>query len=136
MPAPSPVEVAPAPPTNTAEEPPAAAPAVPATAPAQVPTAPAAPSSAPAAAPQPNQAHPAAALMIMNGRTFPVTRVTVMEGRRVVKRSGLLPPNAKVTLNLPNLRGCIVSVRATFRGGAVSRLGKLNVCKESILVRL
>ena len=74
--------------------------------------------------------------MIMNGRAFPVTQVTVMEGRRAVKRSEPLPPNAKITLKLPNLRGCIVTARVTFRGGAVSRVGKLNVCKELILVRL
>jgi len=74
--------------------------------------------------------------MIMNGRAFPVTQVTIMEGRRAVKRSGPLPPNAKVKLRLPNLRGYIVTVRATFRGGAVSRVRKLNVCNELILVRL
>ena len=135
-PTPSPVEVMPTPPTSTDTEPPTAAPAVPATPPTSVPMAPAAPPSGPGTATEPTKPHTEAALMIMNGRAFPVTRVTVVEGGRAVKRSGPLPPNARVTLKLPNLRGCIVTVRATFRGGAVSRVGKLNVCKELILVRL
>jgi len=74
--------------------------------------------------------------MVVNGRAVPVTRVTVVEGRRAVKRSGPLPPNAKFTLKLPNLRGCSLSVVATFRGGAISRVSKLNVCGEFILIRL
>jgi cytoskeletal protein RodZ len=135
-PTPAPVEVMPTPPTSTVSEPPATSPAVPATPPASVPGAPAARPGGPGAATKPTKPHTEAALMVMNGRAFPITQVTVMEGRRVVKRSGPLPPNARVTLKLPNLRGCIVSVRATFRGGAVSRVGKLNVCKELILVRL
>ncbi len=136
VPAPTPLEVVPMPPTSTVEEPPAAIPAIPATPPSSVLTGSAAPPSEPSVAPQPNQTRPAAALMVINGRAVPVTRVTVMEGKRAVKRSGPLPLNAKITLKLPNLRGCIVTVRATFRGGAVSRVGKLNVCKELILVRL
>ena len=134
--APTPLDVVPTPPTSTVEEPPAATPAVPATPPASVPAAPAARPGGPGTATKPTKPHAEAALMIMNGRAFPVTQVTIMEGRRAVKRSGPLPPNAKVTLKLPNLRGCIITVRATFRGGAVSRVGKLNVCNELILVRL
>jgi hypothetical protein len=134
--APTPLDVVPTPPTSTVEEPPAAIPAVPATPPASVPAAPAARPGGPGTATKPTKPHAEAALMIMNGRAFPVTQVTIMEGRRAVKRSGPLPPNAKVTLRLPNLRGCIVTVRATFRGGAVSRVRKLNVCNELILVRL
>jgi hypothetical protein len=136
VPAPTPVEVVPTPPASTVEEPLGAIPAIPATPPSSVPTAPAAPPSEPGVVPKPNQIRPAATLMVVNGRAVPVTRVTLMQGRRAVKRSGPLPPNAKVTLKLPNLRGCIVTVVTTFRGGAVSRVGKLNVCKERILVRL
>ena len=80
----------------------------------------------------------ARALTIVNGRAVPATGVAVLVGAKVLTRSGPLAPNARVTLKLPNLKGCRVSVLASFSGWySAVRSGTVNVCKAGqALVRL
>src|SRR4051812_13975152 len=121
---PSPAETGPTPQLpSSSSVPPVALPA---------PTAPA-PTSASAARPQERRS--AATLTIVNGRAVPATTVAVLVGAKAVTRSGPLAPNARITLKLPSVQGCRVSVVASFPGwySAITR-GKINVCKTGLVV--
>jgi len=73
--------------------------------------------------------------MIVNGREIPTMTLTVMADAKTVSHSKPLAPNAKVNLKLPKMKGCLVTVSATFEGGSVSDGGDVDVC-EVKLVRL
>jgi hypothetical protein len=95
-----------------------------------------APKSSSAARPQ--ERHSAATLVVVNGRAVPATAVAVLVGAKAVARSGPLASNSRVTLKLPKVKGCRVSVVASFPGwySAVAR-GNINVCKtRGVVVRL
>ena len=77
----------------------------------------------------------AAALTIVNGSETPATSITVTGEAKVISHAGPLAPNAKATLKLPKMKGCLVTVAATFEGGSVSDGGAIDVCKVK-LVRL
>ena len=80
----------------------------------------------------------AATLIVANGRAIPATAVAVLVGRKAVARSGPLASNTRITLKLPELKGCRVSVVASFPAwySAVTR-GNINVCKTgAAFVRL
>ena len=49
--------------------------------------------------------------------------------------AGPLAPKAQSTLMLPKLKGCLVTVEATFEGGSVSDGSAIDVCRVK-LVRL
>jgi hypothetical protein len=74
-------------------------------------------------------------LNIVNGRAVTAVTLTVTAGTETVKHSGPLASNAKVSLPLPEMRGCLVTVAATFQDGSVSNGGDTDVCKVK-LVRL
>jgi hypothetical protein len=122
------------------------APSSPETAPAPLPTG--APTSGPLESPaqapkgssaaRPQERHSATTLTIMNGRAVSATAVAVLVGTKAVARSGPLASNARVILKLPRIKGCRVSVVASFSGwySAVSR-GRIDVCKTGrVVVRL
>jgi hypothetical protein len=122
------------------------APTSPETAPAPLPSgAPASgPLESPAQAPKgssaahPQERHSATTLTVMNGRAVSATGVAVLVGTKAVARSGPLASNARVTLKLPRIKSCRVSVVASFPGwySAVTR-GNINVCKTGrVVVRL
>ena len=115
------------------------------------PTTPAPTPAAPIAQPAPTQEpskgssaskrdapRPASTLTIVNGRAVSATGVAVLAGGKVVARSGPLAPNARVTLKLPGLKACHVSVVARFPlWYSALRSGAVNVCKAGqALVRL
>jgi hypothetical protein len=81
---------------------------------------------------------PAATLTIVNGRAVQATAVAVLAGSKVVARSGPLASNARVTLKLPKLKQCRVSVVAKLPlWYSALRSGAVNVCKAGqALVRL
>jgi hypothetical protein len=81
------------------------------------------------------QPRAAAALTIVNKRKTPVTTVTVTAEAKTVRHAGPLAPNAKVSLKLPTMKGCLVTVAVASQGSKVSKLGDVDVCKEK-LVRL
>ena len=116
------------------------------TAPAPLPTG--APTSGPLESPaqapkgssaaRPQERHSATTLTVLNGRAVSATAVAVLAGTKAVARSGPLASNAKVTLKLPRIKVCRVSVVATFPGwySAVTR-GNIEVCKTGrVVVRL
>src|SRR5215204_3928207 len=116
----APVETAPAAPPVTA-----AAPGAP----------PATPSTEPRAVTKPPKPRAATAVTIVNGREIPAMTLTVMADAKTVGHAEPLAPNAKVSLKLPKMKGCLVTVAATFEGGSVSDGGDIDVCKVK-LVRL
>src|SRR4051794_21722368 len=143
----APVEVAPAPPPTTA---PIVSPIVTAPTPVEPapPVPPAA--AQPRVAAKPPKPRAATALTVVNGRAIPprgpppggaetpptrpptpqgtleepaappATTITVMADARTVSHSKPLAPDAKVSLKLPKMKGCLITVAATFEGGSVS----------------
>jgi hypothetical protein len=115
------------------------------TAPAPLPTgAPAGPIESPAqaakgsSAARPTERYSATMLTVVNGRAVSATAVAVLVGTKAVARSGPLASNTRVTLKLPRIKGCRISVVASFPGwySAITR-GKIDVCKSGrVLVRL
>ena len=82
--------------------------------------------------------HSATTLTVVNGRAVSTTTVAVLVGTKAVARSGPLASNTRVTLKLPPIKGCRVSVVASFPGwySAIAR-GRIDVCKtRRVLVRL
>ena len=114
------------------------APSSPETAPAPLPTG--APTSGPLNSPSqapkgssaahPQERHSATTLTVMNGRAVSATAVAVLVGTKAVARSGPLASNARVTLKLPRINSCRVSVVASFPGwySAITR-GKIMSAK-------
>ena len=144
--APSPAVEEPAPPTPPLASPntslPSSAETAPAPlrtgAPASGPPASTAPAPKGSSAARPQKQRSAATLMIVNGRAVPATALAVLVGAKAVVRSGPLASNTRVTLKLPKMKGCRVSVVASFPGwySAVTR-GNINVCKTGgVIVRL
>jgi hypothetical protein len=129
----SPVETAPAPLPATADKPPAPSSVAPVASPA--PTSP--PRKGPPAGRR-ETPRSATTLTIVNGRAVPATSVAVLVGATVVTRSGPLAPNGRVTLTLPRVKACRVSVVASFPGWYSSlRSGQVNICKAGqAVVRL
>ena len=86
----------------------------------------------------PKERHSATTLTVVNGRAVSTTTVAVLVGAKAVARSGPLAPNTRVSLKLPKIKACRVSVVASFPGwySAITR-GKIDVCKTGrVLVRL
>ena len=86
----------------------------------------------------PKERHSATTLIVVNGRAVSTTTVAVLVGTKAVARSGPLASNTRVALKLPQIKGCRVSVVASFPGwySAITR-GKIDVCKtRRVLVRL
>ncbi len=105
-------------------------------APADAPvTPPVPPPPQPRAAMKPPEPGAAAALTIVNGSETPATSITVTGEAKVISHAGPLAPNAKATLKLPKMKGCLVTVAVTFEEGSVSDGGDIDVCKVK-LVRL
>ena len=119
-PSPSTAPVAPVPPPaqSSAEAPPPAAPAIPEIKPRT------------AGDRAPSRAAPV--LMIVNRRTVPVTTVIVTAEAKTVRHAKPLTPNAQVTVKLPAMKGCLVTVAAAIEGDELQKLGKINVCKQRV----
>ncbi len=79
--------------------------------------------------------HAVAALTIVNGRAVTAMTVAVMAEGETVRHAGPLASNAKVSVPLPTMRGCLVTVVVTFQDGSFLSGGETDVCKVK-LVRL
>jgi hypothetical protein len=111
---------------------------LPAGAPASAPPVSTAPAPKGSSAARSQERRSAATLIVVNGRAVPATAVAVLVGAKAVARSGPLASNTRVTLKLPQVKGCRVSVVASFPAwySAVTR-GNINVCKTGgVIVRL
>jgi hypothetical protein len=129
--APTPVEVGSVLPPATAPVPPVTPPAQsPAEAPP--PAAPATPETKPRTAADRAPSRAAPVLTIVNRRTVSVTTVIVTAEAKTVRHAKPLTPNAKVTVKLPPMKGCLVTVAAAIQGGELQKLGKVNACKQTV----
>ena len=61
------------------------------------------------------------------------SEVVISGEEQTVKVGKPLAPKAKATVKLPKLKGCIVSVAATFAGEGEVDASEFNVCKEKTI---
>jgi hypothetical protein len=102
---------------------------------------PAVPGSAPAGAapeatapkPSPKQKRPPRAVTVVNASAKTVTGVIITAGDRTATLSKPLAPKARASVKLPTMKGCTVSVAATFEGGGKSDTDAFNVCQEKLI---
>ena len=104
------------------------------TAKAPAPAAPAAAAApaatAPAAKPRKRGPTPASAVVVTNASKNTATDVTITGEGKDAKLTKPLKPNAKASVKLPRLKGCIVTVAATFEGEGQVEAGEFDVCKD------
>ena len=102
--------------------------------------APAAPGASPDAAapkpkpkPKPAGPTPAQALTVVNASPNTALDVIVTADEQTARLGKPLAPKAQASLKLPKLKGCTVSVAASFEGGGRSDADAFNVCKEKLI---
>ena len=83
--------------------------------------------------PKPNQKGPPGAVTVVNASTKAVTEVTITAGDKTASLSKPLAPKARAAVKLPKMKGCTVSVAATFDGGSKSGADAFDVCKEKLI---
>ena len=106
-------------------------------------TSPTVPGSAPAdaaatpdaAAPKskPKQKGPPGAVTVVNASTKAVTEVAITAGDKTASLAKPLAPKARSAVKLPKMKGCTVSVAASFEGGGRSDADAFNVCQEKLI---
>ena len=85
------------------------------------------------AAPKPKPKGPPGAVTIVNASAKSVTGVVLTAGDQTATLSKPLAPKARTAVKLPKMKGCTVSVAATFEGGDTSDSDAFNVCKEKLI---
>jgi hypothetical protein len=74
---------------------------------------------------------PPSAMTVTNGTDQTATEVVVAAGDQSVKLAKPLAPKAKATLRLPaKMKGCLVSVSASFEGEGRAEIADHDVCKD------
>ena len=88
-----------------------------------------------AAAPKakPKQKGPPGTITVVNASTKAVTEVAITAGDKTASLSKPLAPKARAAVKLPKMKGCTVSVAATFEGGGRSDADAFNVCQEKLI---
>ena len=104
-------------------------PTVPGSAPADAAAAP----EAKAPKPSPKQKGPPRAVTVVNASAKTVTGVIITAGDKTATFSKPLAPKARASVKLPTMKGCTVSVAATFEGGGTSDADAFDVCKEKLI---
>src|SRR4051812_40646515 len=83
--------------------------------------------------PKPKQKGPPGAVTIVNASTKAVTEVAITAGDKTASLSKPLAPKARTAVKLPKMKGCTVSVAATFEGGSRSDADAFDVCREKLI---
>jgi hypothetical protein len=86
-----------------------------------------------AAKPKPKQKGPPGAVTVVNASAKTVTGVVITAGNKTATLSKPLAPKGRTAVKLPKLKGCTVSVAATFEGGSKSDADAFDVCKEKLI---
>jgi len=81
----------------------------------------------------PTKPKPASALVITNAREVPATDVAIGVNGQTVRVAKPLAPNAKATLKLPKMQGCLVAVAATFEDDSNVQISEFDVCQDRSL---
>lgn len=101
---------------------------------------------APAPAPEPQATEPApsaapakkvvkrkgppASITVINASAHTATQVVITGEDKPATLSKPLAPKARAAVKLPKLKGCLVSVAATFESEGQVDAGQFNICKE------
>ncbi len=99
-------------------------------------SAPAEATAAPEAAapkPTPKRKGPPGAVTVVNASAKIVTEVAITAGDKTATLAKPLAPKARTAVKLPKLKGCTVSVAATFEGGGRSDADAFDVCKDKLI---
>jgi hypothetical protein len=83
--------------------------------------------------PTPKQKGPPGAVTVVNASAKTVTEVAITAGDTTASLAKPLAPKARTAVKLPKMKGCTVSVAATFEGGDTSDSDAFNVCKEKLI---
>jgi hypothetical protein len=83
--------------------------------------------------PKPKQKGLPRAVTVVNASTKAVTEVAITAGDKTASLSKPLAPKARTAVKLPKMKGCTVSVAATFEGGGKSDADAFNVCREKLI---
>jgi hypothetical protein len=83
--------------------------------------------------PKPKQKGPPGAVTVVNASTKAVTEVAITAGDTTASLSKPLAPKARTAVKLPKMKGCTVSVAATFEGGGRSDADAFDVCREKLI---
>src|ERR671933_1324667 len=83
--------------------------------------------------PKPKQKGPPRALTVVNASTKAVTEVAITAGDKTASLSKPLAPKARTAVKLPKMKGCTVSVAASFEGGGKSDADAFDVCREKLI---
>ena len=83
--------------------------------------------------PKPKQKGPPGAVTIVNASTKAVTEVAITAGDKTASLSKPLAPKTRTAVKLPKMKGCTVSVAATFEGGGKSDADAFDVCREKLI---
>src|SRR3954453_5082848 len=70
--------------------------------------------------PKPKQEGPPRAVTVVNASTKAVTEVAITAGDKTPSAAKALAPKARTAVKLPKMKGCTVSVAASFEGGGRS----------------
>ena len=86
-----------------------------------------------AATPKPKQKGPPGAVTVINASAKTVTGVVITAGDQTATLPKPLTPKARTSIKLPKIKGCTVSVAATFDGGSKSDSDAFDICKEKLI---
>jgi hypothetical protein len=80
--------------------------------------------------PKPKRKGPPSSVTVINATASTATGVVITAGDKTTKLAKPLAPKARATVRLPKMKGCTVSVVATFEGGGKSDADTFDICKE------
>jgi hypothetical protein len=86
--------------------------------------------AAPKPKPKPKLKGPPSSVTVINATANTATGIVITAGEKTTKLSKPLAPKGRATVRLPKLKGCTVSVAATFEGGGKSDAETFDICKE------
>ena len=79
---------------------------------------------------KPKRKGPPSSVTVINATANTATGLVITAGEKTTTLSKPLAPKARATVKLPKVKGCTVSVAATFEGGGKSDAETFDVCKE------
>ena len=80
--------------------------------------------------PKPKRRGPPSSVTVINATASTATGVIITAGDKTTTLSKPLAPKGRAVVRLPKMKGCTVSVAATFEGGSKSDAEIFDVCKD------
>ncbi|ACL62354.1 hypothetical protein [Methylobacterium nodulans] len=111
----------------------AQAPAVPGSAPGGAAATPETATPKPKRKPDPKRKGPPQAVTVINASANTATSVVISAENKTATLSKPLASKGRATVRLPKLKGCTVSVVATFEDGGKSEADTFDICKEKLI---